>query len=107
MIRNPKTGKKFVSLSNASLCKIWNWCEGNRGDPLELAYVGACNALGTIDCSKISGRLKRSWPNADDTKGRRWGHWIISAHELDDLAFMHRDTIGRTILGVIKREGGK
>lgn len=90
--------KKFVYLSKTSRDKVWAWCEENESDPLAEAYMGACYALGAIDCSKISDRLKKSW------QGKKvWG-WIDEAFALDDLAFKHRDTLGRAILSMLKRE---
>ncbi len=96
--------KKFVTLSKASLDKVWAWCEENESDPLAEAFMGACTALGTIDCSKISDRLKKSWPGGDDINSKKWGGWIDAAYVLDDLAFIHRDTLGRAILDMLKRE---
>ena len=94
--------KKVVSLSKTSLSKVWAWCEENEDDPLSEAYMGACSAVGSIDCSKILTRLEKSWPGRDFPK--KLGRLIDAAYSLDDLAYMHRDNIGRAILDMLKRE---
>ena len=93
---------KFVYLSKTNLAKVLDWCEANENDPIAEAYMGACGAIGAIDCSKISDRLEKSWKGPRE--GKRGYGWIEAAYKLDDLAYMHRDTIGRAILNMLKRE---
>jgi len=90
--------KAFVALSSTSLIKVWEWCEQNYTDPLADAYMVACTAVGGLDPSIIAARLKVSWSGMD-----KHG-WIDEAYKLYNFSLQHRDTIGRIILGVIKRE---
>jgi hypothetical protein len=99
-----KAEKKFAYLSTASLAKLRTWREENENDPLAEAYYAACEAIGAVDTALISDRLRKSWPYNDDLNNKKWGGWIPVATGLEDLAYQHRDTIGRVILEMIKRE---
>jgi hypothetical protein len=96
--------KKLVHLSRASLGRVCDWCEKNEDDPLAIAYTSACLAVEYVDYKKIMERLERSWPGTRNPRCKTWGGWIGVAIMLEDLAIAYRDTIGRTILDVIKRE---
>ena len=91
---------KFVSLSDSSLTKVWDWCEENKSDPLSESYMGACLACGHTDWSKIATRLKTSWPS---TKRDKSG-WFDISYNIGTEVYKLRDIIGRVILDVIKRE---
>lgn len=94
--------KKFVSLSESSLKKVYDWCERNEGDPLAKAYFGACTALGSLETREIAERLgfSRLDRKADSRKVVYWD----TAYRIKQLAFKYRDTIGREILKMLKRE---
>ena len=95
------TKKKFVSLSQESLDKIYAWSEvdENYYTPLAEAYRGDCYVVGITDCSKIIDQLKPTW------KGKRNEYGYISEGlRAGDYMYEHRDTVGRIILDMIKRQ---
>ena len=89
--------KNYVELSRKSRDKVWAWCEENEGTPLAEAYIAACYAVGSLDCSKICEQIKPTWKN------KRISH-ISEGFKPYDTGFIHRDTVGRIILNLIKRE---
>lgn len=94
--------KRFVGLSNANLVKVWAWAEQHEdNDPIAEAYSAACYAVGTI--RKIDNRLASSWP----TEGRDSWKWTYVSCSLEKQAFEYRDTLGRVIIDMLKREAKK
>ncbi len=90
--------KKHKALSSKSLELVWEWCERNDGSPLAEAYLAACAAVGALDCSKIADQLKPTWK-----KKEKFGY-IYEAYKPFDIAFIYRDTVGRVIFDLLKRE---
>lgn len=88
--------RNFVYLSSKSLKIVWNWCESNADDPLAIAYNGACIAIGNFNYSDIAERLDESW-----SKKKYVGYKV--GRELSDQCVQYRDTLGRVIFDMIKR----
>ena len=96
-----KTMEKHRSLSTKSLALVWDWCERNQGTPLAEAYITACAALGAFDRKGIAAQLKTTWK-------RKGGYnHILEASDLYRQTFIYRDTVGRTIFDLMKREKTK
>lgn len=89
--------KKHVALSNKSLERVYSWCERNEGTALEQAYMDACTAVYGLDTISIRVQLKDAWISKKKPRA-------VEAGKPYDLAFEYRDTIGRMILDLIKRE---
>jgi len=86
----------FKSLSDKSLKVVYEWAESNEPNPLASAYLGACGAVGSLDCSAIAESIEMNWRGSPR---KRWDE----AYKPYYLAFVYRDTIGRMILNEIKR----
>lgn len=98
----------FVELSTASLRKVDEWVEKNDGDPLALAYQyarvvanGWCFMSERYYLDEAWERLRKVWP----FESRSAYKFIPYLTRASDYAYKHRDTIGRLILEVIKKEG--
>ena len=89
--------EKQRTLSTKSLGIVGDWCERNDDDPLTKAYMGACDAVASLDCSAIYERLEKSLKVSTD-------QIIREAYKPYYLSFQYRDTIGRMIFDLNKRE---
>ena len=95
--------KGFVALSPKSLAKVFAWSEKNqRGVPLAGVYYDVCTAIGEFDFMTVADRLEAAWPEKDKSPG--WGGYAEEALKVKDALYLCRDTIGRTILEMLKRE---
>ncbi len=89
--------RRHKALSKKSLAAVWEWAEANEGNPLAEAYMGACSAIGMLDCSAICDVLEKDW------RGKKYGY-IDEAYRPYNLAFIYRDTVGRLILDMLHRQ---
>lgn len=88
---------KHKKLSNASLKKVWDWCEANEGTPLAEAYMGACAAVGMLDIHACFAHMKDHGASSPAVIRRETA-------KVYDSAFIHRDTVGRVILDMLNRK---
>ena len=93
--------KKFVYLGDANLKKILDWCDKNEDDPFAHFYLGACTSVGSFDSYSLEERLAKSRAKQVELG---WLKECKRVGELKDKAFILRDSIGREILAMIKRE---
>lgn len=93
--------KKQPSLSDASLAKIWSWCEQNPGTPLADAYLSALTAVGggPMKCSEIFKQIGGGISTLDPKGRRLWDE----AWKIYNPGFAYRDLVGRLVLAHIKR----
>ena len=89
---------KFVYLSQKSLDKVIEWSEKNDCDPLAKAFIDACFAIGSTDFYEIHKRLEKSYEPKKHSK--KMFHYI----DIKYSALRYRDTIGRIIFDMLKRE---
>jgi len=93
--------EKHKGLGDKSLSKVWEWAEENEEtSPLAKAYCASCYAIGVLDSSAICQELETHW------RGKNYGY-IREAYKPYDFAFLYRDTIGRIILDMMKRQENK
>ena len=90
---------KTVWLSTKSLERVWSWAIKNEHTPLGEAYMAACAAVGARDCRKIADQLRPTWKR----KRGKYGY-ISEAYKLYEMPYTYRDTVGRIILDMLKRE---
>lgn len=88
---------KFVSLSIKNLNKILNWVEDNDESPLADAYTKLIFAASKL--SEVNGWI------LFDEKSSISDDFYVRRKIANDAAFESRDTLGRHILKIIKKEG--
>lgn len=92
-----KINKKVTMLSKANLDKVYQWAEENESDPLAQAYMGTLYAIGVTYQDKMIDRLKKVW-------GTKSGKYVSAAFANYDFLFASRDSLGRVILDMLKKE---
>ena len=85
----------FTSLSDKSLRTVADWTEANIAHPLAAAYTYACAAVGVLRGDEVY-EYQKQLP--EPFRATSWK--LVRNSQL--LGYMHRDTIGRHILDVIK-----
>ena len=84
----------YTPLSKKSLRKIWLWHEDNKESPLSIAYFGACGALGSLELNAVAEENGLEWSKNNHSR----------LLDIDDAAYALRDTIGRLIFELIKKD---
>lgn len=92
---------KFVFLSKKNLDKINAWVEQNEYHVLGEAYNGVCYAIGSYNNSKITDFFQNSYKGK---KLLRWYYFFRKSNDILDNLYIARDSIGREILKIIKKE---
>lgn len=97
--------KKHVSLSGASLEKVYDWAVANAESPLGRTYLAACAVVDLSNPHGIAAQLDRTRPecNGTATFKKRWHE----ARAPQEQAFILRDTVGRYILEMLKRQAAQ
>lgn len=90
---------KVVPLSVESLAIVYDWCEENEGSPLSEQYFSMCVVIGCGDEFECADQLAASY------KRPPFVRLVRKVREARDYAFSARDSLGREILGVIRRTG--
>lgn len=95
--------QNFKYLGKRSLDRIWGWCERNEGTPLAEMYLNGCACIGGFDAINVADQIESTYVKPKKHRLK----YVRKANRLQDNAFIYRDSIGRVILEIIKRESAR
>ena len=98
--------RRYVSVSTQNLKKVLEWVEYNENNPLADAYLAACYSCSFWDHQNVSEAIDYLFDlhGPKNYSSPQWGKIRGRTSNIEQLAYIHRDSVAREILLVIKSE---